>query len=165
MCSAGTICSHQETRSCLNDRSYGEIICLRAGTKVWSVLGGWHCLSRESTGSGETMHDHQALTAKLTAARASPYLSTPLSVSIWSAGSILWLQVNSFSVTLSAGRRKGGSALPGIPICSQTPQNSPFFKHILPLSWGALSSSCPLPWLCSIPFLRPVVLQCPQNPG
>lgn len=119
---SGEICSHQETRSCLNENNTST-----ASTEVWSVLCAWHCPSRESAGSGETVHEQQALTASLTTALASPYLSTPLNLTIWSAGNILWLQVNFFSVTPSAGGVKSGSGLPWTPTCSQIPQNHLFF--------------------------------------
>lgn len=93
------------------------------------------------------MHEQQALTASMTTALACPYLSTPLNLTIWSAGNILWLQVNFFSVTPSAGGVKGGSGLPWTPTCSQIPQNHLFFfKHIFFPFLGELEAhSAPFP--------------------
>lgn len=82
-------------------------------------------------------------------------------------GNILWLQVNFFSVTLSASSVQGGSGLLWTQFCSQIPQKHLFSPptYIIPVARPALSSSCPFPWLSSIFFLKPVVPQCPQNPG
>lgn len=99
--------------------------------QVWSVLRCWHCPTRESAGSGGTLPEQQALTITLAIAPASPYLSVPLHFSIWSAGNILWLQINFFFfATPSASGVKGVSGLPETSTCSQIPQKQLFFPSI-----------------------------------
>lgn len=82
--SVGTIFSCQETRSCLNDSSYGKTICLQPAPKYGlCVLAG--TASAEWAGSWEmrtaTRPDNQVAPAL-----ALPYLATPLNWSVCSAG-------------------------------------------------------------------------------
>lgn len=135
-----------------------------ASTKVWSVLRGWHCPTRESAGSGETLPEQQALTITLAIAPASPSMSMPLHFSIWSAGNILWLQINFFfRNTLSkSGKRCFRLALDS-NLLSDTPEtaffspsvySSPFLgssKLILPPSLAQLH---PLPQASGSPISK-----------
>lgn len=135
-----------------------------ANTKVCFVLCGGHFLSRELVGDWETPHDYHALTTNLTTALAFSYLSTPLNLSIWSAGQYFLAPSQLlFCDSLSReGKRWSWLALDS-NLLSDSPE-TPFFLNVYSSPFFS-SSKLISAWVSSIPFLRPVVPQCPENAG
>lgn len=129
-----------------------------ASTKVWLVLCGCQCFSRESAGNWETSHDHQAL------------LLLPLTCLYPQFRYLVWRAISSGFMTiyfLWHPQQGWFWTLICFQILHKYLRSTFLFfpkLHSFPFLGGS-KLILPLPWLSFMSFLRPGVAQCPQNPG